>query len=43
MGSILTAFSRGIRRLGTPLFIAGTMFVLVVGVVALYSSPTQPV
>src|SRR5687768_18594956 len=42
MGSILTAFSRGIRRLGTPLFIAGTMFVLVIGVVAFALSRPRP-
>jgi cell division protease FtsH len=42
MGSILTAFTRGIRRLGTPLFIAGAMFVLVIGVVAFALSRPRP-
>ena len=42
MGSILIAFTRGIRRLGTPLFLAGTMFVLVIGVVAFALSRPRP-
>jgi len=42
MGGILTAFTRGIRRLGTPLFIAGAMFVLVIGVVAFALSRPRP-
>jgi len=34
MGSILSAFSRGVRRFSSPFFIIGTIFALFIGVVA---------
>lgn len=45
MGGILSAFSRGVRRLYSPFFIIGTIFALVFGVVAFAltrSRPPQP-
>jgi cell division protease FtsH len=42
MGSIFLAFSRGVRRLGSPIFIFGTSLVLLIGMVAFALTRPSP-